>query len=819
MANRKLLGEIDRVLKKVDEGVTIFEQIWDKVYSSTTTAQKEKNEGDLKKEIKKLQRLRDQIKTWQGDSSIKDKTKLDANRKLIEEKMEKFKICEKETKTKAFSKEGLAQDRIDPKQKAKAEVGDWVRDAISRLREQSDEFEAEIELLNSGGKRKKRVDENPRVSELKDAISRHEHHVEMLERVLRAVDNDQVSPEECNDDLRESVEYYLEANQDADFMEDEGMYDSLNLDFAAPLLAPAGPTVSSQTASNSSTKKSESKQKSSSESESASASAGHLSGSAAVAASSSSSSAASAAVPSAANSSSSGSGKQSAVGVDATASDSGSGSAAKNGIIVSPKGSRGGRGAPDATSNSASATSPHTRAGQVKQTNVDGRGASSSSLTSPTRRGESLAASSRENSQAGASASARTGARHLNSGTSAQQGPPPLMSTIVKGQASQSQPYHAALAATQPQHGQPQTSQAGKFQQQQQPTAPRSAVRMPQQLQQAQESLPLPQSQQEQQQQQTLLQQSRQQQHLHSGNSHLHQQGPPHAASAGNPAILSQQTQQSGRPAADMSDLLLPSGSNSTFAPLGEESLSAFGGASGLPSTHDDGYTAFASTSADGKAPEDVGKGNVDDSAVSDIGPYSLGDVSLPNYSVSAVEGADLTKMQDVSQAAVLSDSDSSSHSASEMTMLEQASSMMPELPHTLRSPGTSVSQHGLSRNAIATPPSFPTVAASVFDNRTIFEKFDPDTLFFIFYYQQGTYQQYLAARELKRQGWRFHKKYLTWFQRHEEPRVSTDTYETGTFVYFDYANVVPRGQGTGWCQRIKSEFVFEYRYLEDELV
>jgi hypothetical protein len=39
------------------------------------------------------------------------------------------------------------------------------------------------------------------------------------------------------------------------------------------------------------------------------------------------------------------------------------------------------------------------------------------------------------------------------------------------------------------------------------------------------------------------------------------------------------------------------------------------------------------------------------------------------------------------------------------------------------------------------------------------------DTLFFIFYFQTGTLQQYLAARELKRQGWRFHKKYLTWFQ------------------------------------------------------
>lgn len=49
MASRKLQGEIERVLKKVDEGVQIFEQIWDKVYSAATTAQKEKYEGDLKK--------------------------------------------------------------------------------------------------------------------------------------------------------------------------------------------------------------------------------------------------------------------------------------------------------------------------------------------------------------------------------------------------------------------------------------------------------------------------------------------------------------------------------------------------------------------------------------------------------------------------------------------------------------------------------------------------------------------------------------------------------------------------------------------------
>ena len=61
---------------------------------------------DLKKEIKKLQRLRDQIKTWIGSSDIKDKDNLLEARRLIETKMEHFKICEKETKTKTYSKEG-----------------------------------------------------------------------------------------------------------------------------------------------------------------------------------------------------------------------------------------------------------------------------------------------------------------------------------------------------------------------------------------------------------------------------------------------------------------------------------------------------------------------------------------------------------------------------------------------------------------------------------------------------------------------------------------------------------------------------------------
>lgn len=43
-------------------------------------------------------------------NDIKDKTILLEVRRRIESKMEQFKVCEKETKTKKFSKEGLARE-------------------------------------------------------------------------------------------------------------------------------------------------------------------------------------------------------------------------------------------------------------------------------------------------------------------------------------------------------------------------------------------------------------------------------------------------------------------------------------------------------------------------------------------------------------------------------------------------------------------------------------------------------------------------------------------------------------------------------------
>lgn len=57
-----------------------------------------------------LQRHRDSVKGWLQSNDIKDKTVLLEVRRRIESKMEQFKVCEKETKTKKFSKEGLARE-------------------------------------------------------------------------------------------------------------------------------------------------------------------------------------------------------------------------------------------------------------------------------------------------------------------------------------------------------------------------------------------------------------------------------------------------------------------------------------------------------------------------------------------------------------------------------------------------------------------------------------------------------------------------------------------------------------------------------------
>jgi CCR4-NOT transcription complex subunit 3 len=110
-------------------------------------------------------------------------------------------------------------------------------------------------------------------------------------------------------------------------------------------------------------------------------------------------------------------------------------------------------------------------------------------------------------------------------------------------------------------------------------------------------------------------------------------------------------------------------------------------------------------------------------------------------------------------------------------------------------------------RKRIEVPDFFPKTPLYVFDSPDIFKKLDADTLFFIFYSQLGTVQQYYAAAQLKAYSWRFHTKYFTWFQRLDEPKLITADYERGDFLFFDY--------DVTWSFMKKNDFTFEYRYLE----
>uniref|UniRef100_A0A8C5BZR4 CCR4-NOT transcription complex, subunit 3a n=1 Tax=Gadus morhua TaxID=8049 RepID=A0A8C5BZR4_GADMO len=234
---RKLQGEIDRCLKKVAEGVEQFEDIWQKLHNAANANQKEKYEADLKKEIKKLQRLRDQIKTWVASNEIKDKRQLVENRKLIETQMERFKVVERETKTKAYSKEGLGlAQKVDPAQREKEETGQWLTNTIDTLNMQVDQFESEVESLSVMTRKKKGDKEKQdRIEELKRLIERHRFHIRMLETILRMLDNDSVQVDSVLK-IKDDVEYYIDSSQDPDFEENEFLYDDLDLD-DIPLVA------------------------------------------------------------------------------------------------------------------------------------------------------------------------------------------------------------------------------------------------------------------------------------------------------------------------------------------------------------------------------------------------------------------------------------------------------------------------------------------------------------------------------------------------------------------------------------------------------
>ncbi|VVC28164.1 Hypothetical protein CINCED_3A001985 [Cinara cedri] len=136
-----------------------------------------------------------------------------------------------------------------------------------------------------------------------------------------------------------------------------------------------------------------------------------------------------------------------------------------------------------------------------------------------------------------------------------------------------------------------------------------------------------------------------------------------------------------------------------------------------------------------------------------------------------------------------------------QFTMLESA---FVHLPHPSDSERIKLY---LPRNPCSTPHYYNQGPLPHSDSLEFFQRLSTETLFFIFYYMEGSKAQYLAAKALKKQSWRFHTKYMMWFQRHEEPKLINEEYEQGTYIYFDYEK---------WGQRKKEGFTFEYKYLED---
>ena len=105
---------------------------------------------------------------------------------------------------------------------------------------------------------------------------------------------------------------------------------------------------------------------------------------------------------------------------------------------------------------------------------------------------------------------------------------------------------------------------------------------------------------------------------------------------------------------------------------------------------------------------------------------------------------------------------------------------------------------------------------APLLNTPSLYEQLDLEALFFMFYFQPHTYQQILAAKELKRQSWRYHTQHKAWFQRHDNPTTITEEYEQGSYVYFDW-NLLESAYA-GWCYRVKQGFRIEYAELESQI-
>ncbi|KAJ7755642.1 Not1 N-terminal domain, CCR4-Not complex component-domain-containing protein [Mycena maculata] len=724
MAARKLQTEIDRTLKKVSEGVELFESIYDKMQASTNQAQKEKLELELKSQIKKLQRLRDQIKTWVASNDIKDKTQLLDNRKLIETQMEKFKACEKEMKTKAFSKEGLIQaTKLDPKEQEKEEATLWLQTQVEELQMQVEQSEAEIETLHGSGKKKNKSGSTAgRLEELETLNERRKWHISRLEIVLRLLNNGSMPTEKVLG-LKEDVQYFVESNTEEGFDEDEGIYDDLNLDEEEEKfgLAPEDDDSADSDVESEDLPPRTPMKKNDEESVSSS--------------------------------------KQNDSPI-----------LKKAAVTLQLR-----KTSVDATAK----PPPNPNFAQQPMASILKAG-----LPPPLPRAATLPP--------------------VRYSVAAAGGTAPMQS--AHGSSSQPLP-HATPASTSvsPQNPPPIQPTA--------PSIPPSSIPQPPPLDQSSgisssPSLTHPST------TSPMLSSSASVSHQIDGSFYSGQESPAlsdgvpsslggPAATSSPPRVLAARKDSVSSPpraasqSPSVSQLLDPSPSFSNGnsqaqqpAPstLPQQPVPQFPPGVKVPQSEQAGPSMLSAPqqpSIGAQRPLSASQAMPQQRTTAGAFPGSLSDLVVSFESIKQKAALRMANLDQVHK------------------MLEGGYSNVPQ-PQDTEKP-----KYYVPRNPYPTAAYYPQTPHPLLSTAAIYSQLDVETLFYVFYFLPGTYQQYLAAKELKRQSWRFHVKYLTWFQRHSEPQAITEEYEQGVYVYFDWEG--------SWCQRKKSDFRFEYRYLSED--
>jgi CCR4-NOT transcription complex subunit 3 len=228
-ANRKLQSVVDATLKKIDEGLVEFASAYKKAEEAANPNQREKTQAELKREIKKLQRFREDVMKWLTEGEIKDKQPLLEARKRIEGDMERFKTFEREAKTKPFSFQGLAMsEKADPDELRRLTMREKVEMLVSDLKLKIEALEADIEALLGKKKKPTGVDAT-KLDELKLFLTRHSFHALNLELFLRKIDNECTIDFDEADAVLDQVSMFITDFESPDYFHDETLYEILAL--------------------------------------------------------------------------------------------------------------------------------------------------------------------------------------------------------------------------------------------------------------------------------------------------------------------------------------------------------------------------------------------------------------------------------------------------------------------------------------------------------------------------------------------------------------------------------------------------------------